>query len=51
MRLISGIVRYTQTESQPILSNIAPLDLRKLYHTTKILQKLNSQTNLQMNIL
>lgn len=35
MRIISGTVRSTQTEWLPVLSNIAPTDLRRLSHTSK----------------
>lgn len=53
MRIISGTVKSTQTEWLPVLSNIAPPDLRRLSHTTKTLLKLSTIQNLplQKNIL
>lgn len=53
MRILSGTIKSTQNECSPILSNIAPLDLRQQSHTIKMLKKLSSLPNLslQINIL
>lgn len=48
MRIISGTVRSTQTEWLPVLSNIAPPDLRRLLHTSKTILKLSTFQNLPL---
>lgn len=45
MRIISYTIKSIQTEL-PVLSNIAPPDLRRLCHVTKIFQKLSTFQNL-----
>jgi hypothetical protein len=46
--IISGTVRSTQTEWLPVLSNIAPHDLRRLSHTSKTILKLSTFQNLPL---
>jgi len=48
MRIISGTVRSTQTEWLPVLSNIAPPDLRRLSHISKTILKLSTFQNLPL---
>lgn len=48
MRIISGTVRSTETEWLPILSTIAPPNLRRLAHTKNMIEKINILPNLPL---
>jgi hypothetical protein len=50
MRIITGTVRFTQLDWLPVLSDIAPLDLRRQVQTELMLSKLSNYPDLPVQI-
>ncbi|CAI6375705.1 unnamed protein product [Macrosiphum euphorbiae] len=46
MRIITGCVRATNLQWLPVLSNVAPPEIRRHLSTVKLLQKINKLVNL-----
>jgi len=51
MRIITGTVRSTQLDWLPVLSNIAPPDLRRKVHTESMILKLSNYPDLPVQIV
>jgi len=49
MRIISGCVRSTKVQWLPVLSNIAPPEIRRYAATVKILQQFQNSTTLPVH--